>query len=74
MVSKFEFLVILSVAAFIGVVSAERECPALDCTDLENGEYPNPEDCASFCYCVWGESVWTDCPAGLHFNAKKKSL
>lgn len=51
---------------------AERECPALDCTDLPNGEYPNPEDCGSFCYCVWGKSVWTDCPVPLHFNPDLK--
>ncbi|MFE0757138.1 carbohydrate-binding module family 14 protein [Inquilinus sp. NPDC058860] len=51
---------------------AERDCPKLDCTDLPNGEYPNPETCTAFCYCVWGESVWTDCPDGLFFNPELK--
>jgi hypothetical protein len=83
MFSKFEFLVVLSLAAVcISVVSSasltsdsdeERDCPALDCTDLPNGEYPNPESCTSFCYCVWGKSVLTECSKNpqLHFNPIK---
>ena len=43
------------------------KCPA------ENGDWslmlPNPDDCASFCKCDWGQAVWFACPEGLHFNA-----
>lgn len=43
------------------------KCPA------ENGDWslmlPNPDDCASFCKCDWGQAIWFACPEGLHFNA-----
>jgi len=80
MVSKFEFLVVLSLAALIGndayVVSsvevAEKLCPAIvDCT--VHGELlPNPEDCSSYCHCDWGVAKWRPCSSGLHFNNKLK--
>ena len=69
-------VVIISVAGMLagGPATAQEHvsCPKLDCADLPNGEYPNPENCSSFCMCVGGESVWKDCPAGLHFNPKLK--
>lgn len=68
-------LAVLALAS--GPAVAEQSCPKLDCTDLPNGEYPNPESCTSFCYCVWGKSVLTNCAKmnngdRLHFNPSLK--
>lgn len=35
---------------------------AHDLTELENGEYPDPEDATGFIYVAWGKPVATPCP------------
>lgn len=49
----------------------------LDCSELPNGEYANPDDPTSFYYCAWGRAHLTLCPMSedgsrLHWNPALK--
>ncbi|KAG8229162.1 hypothetical protein J437_LFUL009232 [Ladona fulva] len=49
-----------------GCYKVTSQCPV---PEKENATLlPNPDDCGSYCACVWGVPVWMPCPAGLHFN------
>ncbi|KAF4520095.1 hypothetical protein B566_EDAN010324 [Ephemera danica] len=48
-------------------------CENLHCTFFGGYEkLPHPNDCNSFCSCIFGVNVRFHCPADLHFNAESK--
>ncbi|MGW7018128.1 carbohydrate-binding module family 14 protein [Streptomyces decoyicus] len=40
----------------------------VDCSQLPNGDYANPDDPSSFYSCVWGQAHLRQCPKPLHFD------
>lgn len=54
------------------MIDTKAGCEKVKCP-AESGAWavmlPNPDDCASFCKCDWGQALWFACPEGLLFNA-----
>ncbi|CAL8133849.1 unnamed protein product [Orchesella dallaii] len=47
------------------------EPPIFDCSGLEDGNYPHPEECTKFVSCVAGKYLYIrDCPADLHYDPR----
>ena len=53
---------ILFVFALVGFAAADPP------TCLEDGNFPDPDNCANYYVCTDGEAIQETCPFGLFFN------
>lgn len=61
---RFKTSIFLSLALSGTIMSAV----AFDCAGLEDGKYPNPDDCGSFYICINGNAYLEPCPDGWAFS------